>query len=93
MAYTVKIYSEIEGEIEKFLNLYYENNFELPNKLFWKKEFDTPIKIIDLLSIFIDNKDKYNANIWTSLDTDVFICVTENNINDLIKYIYERFPY
>ncbi len=93
MAYTVKIYSEIEGEIEKFLALYYENNFELPNKLFWKKEFNTPTKIIDLLSIFIDNKDKYNANIWTSLDKDVFICVTENNINDLIKYIYERFPY
>lgn len=93
MAYTVKIYSEIEGEIEKFLNLFYKNDFNLSNKLFWKKDFDTPLQAIDILSAFIDNKDKFNANLWASLDKDVFICVTENNINDLIKYIYERFPY
>lgn len=93
MAYTIKIYSEKEGEIEKFLRLFYQNNFELSDKLFWKKEFDDPAKIIDIISAFIDNKDKFNANIWTSLDKDVFICVTENNINELIKYIYERFPY
>jgi len=93
MTYTVKIYSEIEGEIEKFLKLFYDNNFELSNQLFWKREFDNPIKAIDLISTFIDNKEKFNANMWTSLDKDVFICVTENNINNLIKYIYERFPY
>lgn len=93
MAYTVKIYSEIEGEIEKFLNLFYEDNYQIADKLFWKKDFKDATKIIDILSAFIDNKDKFNANIWTSLDKDVFICVTENNINELIKYIYERFPY
>lgn len=93
MEYTVKIYSETEGEIEKFLNLFYQNNFEISNNLFWKKEFDDPTQIIDILSAFIDNKDKFNANIWISLDKDIFICVTENNLNDLIKYIYERFPY
>ena len=93
MEYTVKIYSEVEGEIEKFLKLFYKDNFEISNKLFWKKSFDNPINSIDIISAFIDNKDKFNANLWTSLDKDVFICVTENNINDLIKYIYERFPY
>lgn len=93
MAYTVKIYSEIEGEIEKFLNLFYQDNYEISDKLFWKKDFEDATKIIDILTAFIDNKDKFNANIWTSLDKDVFICVTENNINELIKYIYERFPY
>lgn len=93
MEYTVKIYSETEGEIEKFLKLFYQDDIKIENKLFWKKEFNDPTKIIDIVSTFIDNKDKFNANIWTSLDKDVFICVTENNINDLIKYIYERFPY
>lgn len=93
MGYSVKIYSEVEGEIDKFLNLFYQNNVENSNQLFWKKEFDNPTQIVDIISAFIDNKDKINANIWISLDKDIFICVTENNINDLIKYIYERFPY
>lgn len=93
MAYTVKIYSETEGEIEKFLKLFYQDNYKISDKLFWKKDFEDATKIVDILSAFIDNKDKFNANIWTSLDKDVFICVTENNINELIKYIYERFPY
>lgn len=91
--YTVKIYSEIEGEIEKFLKLFYQDNFELSDNFFWKKEFNEPTQIIDIISVFIDNKDNFNANIWISFDKDIFICVTENNINDLIKYIYERFPY
>lgn len=91
--YTVKLYSEKEGEIERFLKLFYGDNFELPNKLFWKKDFEEPGKLVDILSTFVDNKEKFNANIWTSIDKDVFICITENNINHIIKYIYERFPY
>ena len=98
--YSVKIYSQHEGEIEKFLELFYSSNskkskknFELENKLFWKKDFDNPVEMIEIISTFIDNKEKFNANIWTSIDPDVFICVTQNNINNIIKYIYERFPY
>lgn len=81
------------GEIEKFLNLYYNKKLTLENPLFWKKEFDNPIQIAELIGVFIDNKEKINANLWISLDKDVFICVNDNNSNNLIKYIYERFPY
>lgn len=81
------------GEIEKFLNYYYNQNIILKNPLFWKKEFDNPTEIVELIGIFIDNKEKINANMWVSLDKDVFICVNDNNSNNLIKYIYERFPY
>ncbi|MBR3697088.1 MAG: hypothetical protein IKM97_02285 [Clostridia bacterium] len=93
MKTTVKIYSEKNGEIEKFLNYYYNQNIILKNPLFWKKEFDNPTEIVELIGIFIDNKEKINANMWVSLDKDVFICVNDNNSNNLIKYIYERFPY
>ena len=93
MKTTVKIYSEKNGEIEKFLNYYYNQNIILKNPLFWKKEFDNPTEIVELIGIFIDNNEKINANMWVSLDKDVFICVNDNNSNNLIKYIYERFPY
>ena len=93
MKTAVKLYSEIDGEIERFLNSYYTNKIKLDNPLFWKKEFDNPTEIVDLIGIFIDNKEKINANMWISLDKDIYICVNSNNSNKLIKYIYERFPY
>lgn len=93
MNYSVKISSTLQNEIEKFLNLFFGKNFELSDKFNWQKNFGSPIDFIDIISTFIDNKEKFNANIWISLDKDTYICVTENNINDLIKYIYERFPY
>ena len=93
MSYTVKLYSEFENEIERFLSLYFNENFSLENKNLWKKNFESPVDIIDMISVFADNKEKFKANMWISLDKDVFISISENNINSLIKYIYERFPY
>lgn len=93
MKTTVKIYSEQNGEIENFLKSFYNEKISLENPLFWKKEFDNPTEIVELIGTFIDNKEKINANMWISLDKDVFICVNDNNSNNLIKYIYERFPY
>ena len=93
MTVCVKFYSEKDGEIKNFLNSYYNENIILENPLFWKKEFDNPTEIVEMIGAFIDNKEKINANMWVSLDKDVFICVNDNNSNNLIKYIYERFPY
>lgn len=93
MAYTVKIYSNFENEIEKFLNLFFNKEFHLEHTNLWKKEFENPIEIIDIATVFIDNKEKFKANMWISLDKDVYISISENNINQIVKYIYERFPY
>ena len=92
MFFSINIYSDKKDEIENFLKDYYSENISLDNKLFWNKNFTTPFELIDIISVYIDNKEKYNINLWISLDKNVFICVTENYINNLIKYIYERFP-
>lgn len=89
----INFYSEKNGEIKKFLEQYYSKNFELENSLFFQKEFDNPIDMIDIISCFIDNNNKFNINLWISLDKDVYICVTDSNLDSLIKYIYERYPY
>ena len=48
--------------------------------------------MIELVSCFIDNKEKFKINIWISLDNGVFINVTDDNLDSIVKYIYERFP-
>ena len=88
----INLYSETTGEIKKFLELFYSKNIDLKDNLFWENSYDNPIDMIELVSCFIDNKDKFNINIWISLDNGVFINVTDDNLDNIIKYIYERFP-
>ena len=89
----VKLYSMEKGEIQKFLNEFLNGNFSLKNELNWAHEYDNPVEVADIIGSFIDNNDKFNINMWVSLDQGVFINVTDNNVDDIIKYLYERFPY
>ncbi len=92
MKSSINLYSEKSGEIKKFLSLYYSIIPTLENDLIYKKEFESPIEMIEFISCFIDNNYKFKISLWISLDKDIYICVTDNNINNIIKYIYERFP-
>ena len=39
------------------------------------------------------NLDNFNIVMWISLDKGVYINVTTDNADSLIKYLYERYPY
>ena len=93
MRTSINFYSEITGEIKRFLEQYYSKNLTLSDNLTYAQEFDNPVDMIDIISCFIDNNEKFKMNLWISLDKDVYICVTDKNLNNLIKYIYERYPY
>ena len=90
---SIAMYSEKTGEIKKFLEAFYSKNFNLDNNLFWENKYQNPIDMIDLISVFIDNKEKFKINLWLSLDENIYICVTEKNLDKLIRYLYERYPY
>lgn len=94
MSVIVSLYSKKENEISNFLNkfngLILENNNKLTE---WKKEFANPIEIADIIGVFIDNNYKYDINMWISLDTGFFINVTNNNADQIIRYLFERYPY
>ena len=90
---SVALYSEKTGEIKKFLEAFYSKNFNLDINLYWENKYQNPIDMIDLISVFIDNKEKFKINLWLSLDENIYICVTEKNLDKLIKYLYERYPY
>lgn len=88
----INLYSEAPGQIKKFLELFYSKNIEISKDLFWENSYDNPIDMIELISCFIDNKDKFQINIWISIDKNIFINVTDDNLDNIIKYIYDRFP-
>lgn len=89
----VNLYSDKEKEIEKFLNRFYNETVEMEDNLKWEKKYNNPIEIADIIGTFIDNNDKYKINMWISLDEGTFINVTDNNVDSIIKYLYERYPY
>lgn len=93
MVSIVSIYCNEKNIINDFLSKFYNTNMEINDKLSWKKEFKNPIEIADLIGIYTDNIDKYKINMWICLDDNIYINVNEHNANEIIKYLYERFPY
>ncbi len=104
----VKLYSTRKNEINRFLKLFFTQTgspdevedqhtrdikqFD-PSLLEWQKKYQNPLEIVDIIGTFIENNDKFKINMWISLDEDAFINVTENNADNLIRYLYERYPY
>ena len=91
--FSVNLYSTNNNDINNFLSSFYSKDLHLENKLKYSIYFEAPAEMIDLISAIIENKEKYQINPWISLDKKIFINVTENNLDLVIRYIYERFPY
>ena len=90
---SVYLYSEKKGELNKFLSYFYNTNLDINKNLKWKKEYKNPIELAEIIGVFIDNVNKYSITMWVSLDNDVYIDITDDNADKIIKYLYERFPY
>ena len=93
MLVTVNLYSQKKGELNRFLSRFYNTNLNLEDELSWEKKYANPVELAEIVGIFVDNCDNFELNMWISLDKNIFVHVTEQNADDLIKYLYERFPY
>lgn len=89
----IRLYSDKDGEIPSFLNHFFKNKIVIENELLWQKEYENPIEMADMIGALIENQEDYKINMWISLDKDLFINITENNANEVIRYLYERYPY
>lgn len=94
----IKLYSNINGEISRFLNSFYLATEDILKKVNFNTleleiDFENPVEMSDLIGTFIENKDYYKINMWLSIDENVLINVTSSNADDIIRYLYERFPY
>lgn len=93
MGISVNLYSTKENEIKKFLEKYYNKKMPISNDMKWEITYDNPTQIADIIGVFIDNNDKYQINMWIQLDANFYLNVNDNNVNNIIKYIFERYPY
>ena len=93
MLASVRLQSKKNGEINKFLSTFYNSNLELDNKLKWEKNYANPIEIAEIIGVFADNLEDFDIKMWISLDKDIYIKISANNANYIIKYLYERYPY
>lgn len=89
----VSLYSQTSQEIAKFLKSFNDIELDDNNILEWKKEFENPIEIADIIGVFIDNNEKFKINMWISLDKGFFLNVTDHNADQIIRYLFERYPY
>lgn len=90
----IRLYTDQSGEIFHFLNDFEQKTPSVSEEqLLWQKEFDNPVLMAEMIGVFIENNDKYKINMWVSLDEDLYINITEHNADDVIRYLYERYPY
>lgn len=91
---SVNLYSQKQGEINQFLSQFYNtSSLDLENKTKWEKYYSDPIEIAEIIGTYIDNSDAFSIHMWISLDKNLYIHITEQNADELIRYLYERFPY
>ncbi len=89
----MKLYSDKLGEIPLFLEHFFKKKVAIENELLWQKQYENPLEMADIISALIENQEDYKINMWISLDKDLFINVTPKNADDIIRYLYERYPY
>ena len=89
----VSLYSMNHYDIKNFLDEFYNKDITLNNNLEYSINFENPIEIAEIIGTFIDNNDKYQINMWVSLDKGMYINVTDDNADTIIRYLYERYPY
>ena len=90
---SVNLYSNNSKSLEDFLSSFYNSSFDIDDNLIWKHEYTNPIEIAEIIGTYSDNSDKFDIVMWISLDNDIYINITENNADNIIKYLYERYPY
>lgn len=92
METSVNLFSEKNGEIKKFLKLFFEKDIELNDNFFWQKKYDNPINMIEIISTYNDNSEKFDIGLWVCLDENIYISINDFTINNVIKYLLERYP-
>lgn len=92
MSNIVKLYSMKTGEIKRFLEHFnhgYADRYCLEQTL----TYENPVEMADIIGAYVENIEDFSFTMWISLDENVLILITKNNADEIIRYLYERYPY
>lgn len=93
MAVGISLVSEQNNVINNFLTNFFDNKITTDSDTYeWDYSLKNDLESIDLISCLMDNIDLYpSLNLWVSFDPNLFIKVKEDNYENLIKYIANRY--
>ena len=89
----LNLFSINKNDINTFLSKFYSKHINEFTDKNCKLSFKNPIELVSILSALIDNNENYQITAWINLDDNTYIKVTDNNLDEIIKYLYERYPY
>jgi len=92
MAISVNLWSHKLGEIKRFLEKYYEKDIIMDEDVDqWTYVYNKPLEAVDIISVVIDNSDKYQISMCIQVDEGDIHPITAENHNDIIKSIFYLF--
>jgi hypothetical protein len=92
MAISVCLWSRRAGEIKRFLERYYDKEIDMDEDVGkWIYVYHKPLEAVDIISVIIDNDDKFKLSVCIQVDEGDVRPVTEENYNDIIKGIFYLF--
>ena len=92
MSITINLVSEKNNAINEFLTKFFEKDMltdEYTSE--WSYILPNPLDAANIISAVIDNSLENDLDVWISFDPNVFIKVKQDNYNEIIRYIFERF--
>jgi len=92
MKVVVNLWSNIEGEIKKFLESFYDKEVIIDNDVTkWIYAYSNPLEAVDIISAVVDNNDKYKIAVCIQADEGALYLVTSENHNDVIRGMFQLF--
>lgn len=85
----VTLLAEKPCELNKFLSAYYCKDMNIEDGAFrWSCMFKRPLDSICILATLIDNIEDFKIEALVSINHYDNIKVSEDNINELVKFLY-----
>ena len=89
---TITLLSKKPSELNNFLNTYFDKEVDVTEEAFmWSCIYQEPLASVSLIYTLIDNNEKYKIEALISIEHIDSIRVSEENINELIKFLYLRY--
>lgn len=55
--------------------------------------YENPVEMADIIGAYSENIEDFQLTMWISLDENVLIFINQDNADEIIRYLYERYPY